>query len=357
VEIEGTFNRTLLRSKVGERIVGAAFHGKQGGVLLFLPPINLDAIEDDDQTIEGRPESTSDTEEHEAKGDSDQEGEDDEPEDSEESWTPSAIQFGKRLVVALVGLANTLKQSVTATPPPDWSMTSQYRLAAEAEVELAISERANKILKLQSEKAALEISLVDTGKLRGLLYEQGTPLESAVLEAMKLFGFDAQPFAGGDSEFDGVFVSPEGRLLGEAEGKDNKAINIDKFSQLERNLQEDFQRDEITEHAKGVLFGNAFRLKPLDDRGEFFTAKCVSAARRIDAALVRTPDLFAPAKYLKENPSDTAYAQKCRLAIFVTAGTLVEFPPPPILETATSVESIETKDNTDSVIEGGVAQA
>lgn len=27
--------------------------------------------------------------------------------------------------------------------------------------------------------------------------------------------------------------------------------NIDKFSQLERNLQEDFARDDVTEYAKG----------------------------------------------------------------------------------------------------------
>jgi hypothetical protein len=161
------------------------------------------------------------------------------------------------------------------------------------------------------------------------LYEQGKPLESAVLEAMRLFGFDAQPFSNGESEFDGVFQSPEGRCLGEVEGRDNRPINIDKFSQLERNLQEDFAREEITEHAKGVLFGNAFRLMPINERGEFFTAKCLSASKRINAALVRTPDLFAPARYLKETPDD-AYAEACRKAIFNTAGNVVSFPPPPI---------------------------
>jgi hypothetical protein len=166
--------------------------------------------------------------------------------------------------------------------------------------------------------------------LRRLLFEQGKPLEHAVLQAMKLLGFDGQSFADGESEFDGIFISPEGRCLGEAEGKDNKAINIEKFSQLERNLQEDFARDEVTEHAKGILFGNAYRLAAIGDRSEFFTAKCISAAKRIGAVLVRTPDLFAPAKYIKENPSDKEYARTCRAAIYYSAGEVVVFPSPPI---------------------------
>jgi hypothetical protein len=140
------------------------------------------------------------------------------------------------------------------------------------------------------------------------------------------------------SEFDAVFISPEGRCLGEAEGKDNKAINIDKFSQLERNLQEDFVREEVEEYAKGVLFGNAYRLQPLDKRGDYFTEKCVSAAKRVRATLVRTPDLFGPARYLKENPSDTAYAKQCREAMFATEGGVLVFPSPPVGDTSSLAE-------------------
>ena len=157
---------------------------------------------------------------------------------------------------------------------------------------------------------------------------------------MTLFGFAAQPFANGQSEFDVVFISSEGRCLGEVEGKDNKPINIEKFSQLERNLQEDFARDEVTEQAKGVLFGNAFPLKALEEREDFFTVKCVSAAKRIGAALVRTPDLFLPAKYLKENSSDSDYATACRKAIFSASGEIVTFPEPPIGD-ATSIASVD----------------
>jgi hypothetical protein len=179
----------------------------------------------------------------------------------------------------------------------------------------------------------LQDDLQQAGGLRRLLFEQGKPLEAAILEVLRLFGFDAQPFADGESEFDSVFSSLEGRCIGEAEGKDNKAVNVDKLSQLERNLQEDYARDEVTEFAKGVLFANAFRLSPVAERGAFFTDKCISAAKRLSVALVRTPDLFMPAKYLRENPADANYARQCRDAMFVANGDVVAFPEPPSRDT------------------------
>ena len=124
-------------------------------------------------------------------------------------------------------------------------------------------------------------------------------------------------------------------MLSEAERKDNKAINIEKFSQLERNLHEDFAREGISEMAKGVLFGNAFRFLPPQQRPEFFTLKCISAAKRIDAALVRAPDLFAVIQTLKSKWDDN-YAEQCRRAILTTDGKVVAFP---VTEIPTAVES------------------
>ena len=301
VEIEGDFNKVLLKSSTGDRVVGAAFHGKHG-VLLFLPPLEIDD------------EFYRDAEE----------GED----EDETYWTKEALIFGKKLIANLVHLADALKQQVSVTPAPGWTLNSEYRLAAESEIEGKISAISAKIIDLQTERDELDSELEKSQSLRRLLYEQGRPLEKAILEAMGALGFDVQNYTDGDSEFDGIFVCPEGRCLGEAEGKDNKAVNIEKFSQLERNIQEDFERDEITEHAKGLLFGNAYRLMPLAERGPFFTDKCLSAAKRIGAALVRTPDLFVPARYLKEHSTDTAYAKECREAIFRSVGVVVNFPKP-----------------------------
>jgi hypothetical protein len=309
VEIVGDLKHILLRSRVGDRIVGGAIY-TQGGVLLFLPSVRFDPK----KFVRHNKKTANDY------------------------WTDEALKFGKRLVAALVAMADSRKQSTLATPAPTWTLETKFRLAEEGALELAISACTAEIAERQAKKTALGVQLDQAGNLRRLLFEQGRPLEHAVLEALRLIGFESKPLADGDSEFDAVFVSAEGRGLGEVEGKDNKPINIDKFSQLERNLQEDFARGDVTDYAKGVLFGNAYRLVSPAERGAFFTEKCVAAAKRVRAALVRTPDLFAPARYLKENPSAVEYAKKCREAIFCDEGDVVVFPAPPTGESTATAE-------------------
>lgn len=314
VEIEGNF-KALLRATSGDRVVGGAVF-YQSSALLFLPPLRWD-----EEAFEKEPDEDS--------------------EEVETCWTDEALAFGKRLVSALVGLSDSFRAANQTTPPPTWVVKSEYRLADEVVLEGAIAKCESSIASLLTEKSKLEVELSRAGELRRLLFEQGKPLEDAILQAMTLFGFISTSFVDGESEFDGVFVGAEGRCLGEAEGRDNRAINIDKFSQLERNLQEDFARDEVSEYAKGILFGNAYRLLPLAERNDFFTAKCISAAKRVGAALVRSPDLFAPARYLKENPTDSAYAKKCRDAIFATSGDIVKFPAPPFSEVLSTSETMK----------------
>lgn len=69
--------------------------------------------------------------------------------------------------------------------------------------------------------------------------------------------------------------------------------------------------------AKGVLFGNGYRLQSLQDRADPFTDKCKTASSSMSLALVFTPDLFALVQYLL-GVSDETYSQACRLAILNT---------------------------------------
>ena len=63
---------------------------------------------------------------------------------------------------------------------------------------------------------------------------------------MEILGYKAENYNDGNLELDHIVTSPEGdRFIGEAEGKDTSAINIDKFRQLAVNIQEDLQRDEV----------------------------------------------------------------------------------------------------------------
>jgi hypothetical protein len=258
-------------------------------------------------------------------------------------WTKSAQIFGKKLTSTLVAIADALASEVVVTPSPDWVKDNLYRIPEEVNIEKEIEDTTAQLVKLEEKRRELGARLKTAGSLRSLLYEQGKPLEHAVLEALCLFGFDATGFRQDGSEFDAVFSSPEGRFIGEVEGKDNRVINIDKFSQLERNINEDFERDEVSEHAKGVLFGNAFRLQPIQSRGEAFTDKCKTAAKRVSVALVNIPDLFVPCRYLKTN-RDPEYARRCREAIFHTAGDIVSFPVPQNLDEIPTDAQVEEAD-------------
>lgn len=297
--IKGKFSHVLLKTKTGNKIVAAAVQSK--GILLFLPPLRYD----EDKFVEYNSKK------------------------NEEYWTTKAIKFSKNLAAILAALSNSISSSRLITPPPLWALDSVYNTQEEGALHREIAKVSKKISKLQKQRAELEERFDEAGLIRALLYEQGKPLERAVRDALTLLDFLAVPYTENDSEFDVIFQSPEGRCLGEVEGKDNKAVNIDKFSQLERNLHEDFARKDVKEYAKGVLFGNAKRLKPPTERGEAFTSKCITAAKRVGFALVRTPDLFEPIRYLRCTPNPE-YAKICRNAIFETEGDIVVFPTMPI---------------------------
>ena len=294
----GKVTQRLLTAGADERVVGALVRMKNvAGNLLLLP--SLDTDREEFTRYDSKQETTL--------------------------WTKEARAFGKRLVSAIIAFDCHLRRESAATPEPEWAAVPDYKLSTEgyelreitrceAEIRDAEKRRNEAVRRLESERS-----------FKALLYETRKPLEDAIRAALAFLGFKAEPYKDSTSEFDVIFSSDEGRMLGEAEGKDNKAINIDKFSQLERNLHEDLARESISEMAKGVLFGNAFRFLPPMDRPEFFSAKCISAAKRIGAALVRTPDLFAVVQTLKSR-WDNDYVEQCRRAILTTHGDIVTFP-------------------------------
>ncbi|MEL6440825.1 MAG: hypothetical protein AAFQ80_16410 [Cyanobacteria bacterium J06621_8] len=286
---------TFLSTKTGNRAVGAIIPVKNGNLVL------LPHLEFDEQL-----------EEYDEDGEL-------------YYWNNLAVSHGKKLQAAFIEIDKVLRSGQANTPPPEWSQKPNFKLASELKLEKSISETKKQIEELQQKLDSEQAELDKQGRLRWLLFETGKPLEAAILEALQIMGFNAENYQDDELEFDAVFVSKEGRFIGEAEGKDNKAINVAKFSQLEREIQENFAREEVTKYAKGVLFGNADRLKELEQRAEFFTKKCILGAERLKIALIRTPDLFPVAKYLKEN-NNSNFAKLCREAIANTEGKIVEFP-------------------------------
>ncbi|MFH1887208.1 MAG: hypothetical protein ABIM40_10990 [Pseudomonadota bacterium] len=298
VVLEGENIPAIIVTRSGEKPVGAIYRSKSSpGSLLLLPDIDF------------FPESFSKTT------------------DDGEVWTDIAEQFAARMIKMVVSLDKALRSSGEVTPEPEWASHRKFALSSEKENQLKLLEIENEIEKIQRRKDAILEELKSTIRLRGLLFEKGRPLENVIIQSLQLFGFQAEPFQDAESEFDVIFESCDGRLIGEAEGKDGKAINVEKLRQLAMNIHEDLQKETVSSPAKPVLFGNAFRLQPLSERKEPFTTKCISAASASSTALVFTPDLFKPVQYLIAFHDD-AYAKKCREALLVSIGR-VSFPPPP----------------------------
>jgi len=253
----------LLTTKVGNKTVGGLLLDKDsGGFLLLLPSIDFD----EDEFIE--------------------------KDRKETFWSKKGIAFGKSLISSLISIKKSISSLSDKTPQPDWVTAEKYMLKKEIKIRENLVNKESQLTKIKTEIQKLEEELLDEVSIKDLLYEQGKPLEYAILKALKLLGFTAEQYKDSDSEFDVVFECPEGRLLGEAEGKDNKPINIEKLRQLGMNVLEDYSRDEVEEMAKGVLFGNPYRLLPIEKRNEHFTKKSLTASVENNVALIRTPDLY-----------------------------------------------------------------
>ena len=294
----------IFSTKVGRKAIGGIFnHGD--GHLVILPPIRYSK----EEFIK--------------------------KEGKQSVWTEEAIQFGHRLLEQLLDIDEELRKESDRTPPPPWLNKEDFVIPGE----VALREKVNKICKeieaLEKQKEVSIMSLRNEESLKDLMYAKGKHLEAAILQALRIIGYNAENFDDGELELDSVIVSPErDRFIGEAEGKDNNAINIDKFRQLESNIQEDLQRNEVKDPATGILFANGFRLVAPEDRPEQFTDKCIRNANRLKVVLIRTMDLFKVTRYIKES-KDEVFAKRCREAIKNSQGNIVDFPEAPSLAKST----------------------
>jgi len=297
VLLDGEGIDPIVQTKTGQKTVGARLRFKNTeGNLFLLPYIEFE-----------REEYTYTNEE-----------------DGKIYWTDEAIALGNRFVSSICALDKVLRSSGKLSAKPNWLAQEKFLLPKEEKIRRKLLEVEEQIGTLQNQKETLEQEIADETLIKRLLYEKGPPLEETARIALDLMGFTVSNFKDSESEFDVVFESPEGRVIGEVEGKDNKAVSIDKLRQLEMNIHEDFARAEVEDMAKGALIGNAFRLSEPTERGEFFTAKCITAANRSSTALISTVNLFYVAKYLS-GKADKKFSKNCRKAILETTG-IVYFP-------------------------------
>ncbi|WP_415566410.1 hypothetical protein [Gluconobacter cerinus] len=111
---------------------------------------------------------------------------------------------------------------------------------------------------------------------------------------------------------------------------------------MSTNLHEDLQREEVHQPAKGILFGNGYRLTKPGERETQFTDKCITSAASMSYGLVSTDRLYAAAQYLS-GTSDDEFARRCRMAMIEMSG-IVRFPDVPVTagEAASGVQVAES---------------
>ncbi len=246
-------------------------------------------------------------------------------------WTDDAQKFGDRLKGCLLSIDKQLSEKTEKTPTPEWSDQEEFSLTKAIEIEEEIQKNNHKIEELNLKNNELNKKLAKANGLKDLLFEQGTPLENAVINALNRLGYDAKNHRDGECEFDVLGSCPENyRFIGECEGKDKKAIEISKIRQLSDNLIQAYENKIVDEMPFGILFGNPERLNDPKKRTVDFTQQCKKVATINKIALVKTVDLFAVVKYLDEN-EDELFKQACRQAIFDGRGKQVKFPEIPAM--------------------------
>ena len=234
------------------------------------------------------------------------------------------LDLSSQLIQHIVQIDYTLRSYHSLTPAPTWFSHDKFKISTASKIEQDIKTLQTKIQKFDQNKTHLEKRLEKERIHHRLLFENGKPLKEAVTTCLKLIGFggtaayyDKQP------QFDVMCKSKEGICLGEVEGKDNKAIDVDKVSQLIKTLKEYIENENIKMPSKGVLFGNGYRLEEPTKRQSQFTNECIKTAKQQNIALICTTDLFYISQHLK-NHLDVAFATKCRQLILSTKG-LVSF--------------------------------
>lgn len=247
-------------------------------------------------------------------------------EEGAQVWNSDALKMARALVGQIVAIDKMLRGASDTTPPPSW-LAEVERPQVLKDVESAIQTIDNEIGALREQRQTEDRRKTEIEEYSRLLYETGKPLERAVEKVLRLLGYSVCTFRSGDIEIDHLIVGPSGkRMIGETEGKDTSAVDISKYRQLESNIGEDFEREDVDTPAKGLLFGNGFRLSRPEERGGQFTQKSLTNAGRLGSALIQTADLYPVARYLLDNPDDEGFKADCRAVIEGTEGGIVSFP-------------------------------
>ncbi len=219
---------------------------------------------------------------------------------------------------------------------PEWVKNNPIFLSnLEKEEQNKISESQRKIEEAQHLIEMSQKIIHKEQNLKYLLYGQSNLLENAIHEALKIIGFSNPHSCTTSTEEIDVICDEidmnNNLLIGEAEGASKGTVNSKKINQLVTHaanyvVEKDINIDSLS--ISHVLFGNAYIAIPPEQREEYFGQHVYKIAQLHKIKLVRTPDLFKVALYIK-NTNDQSFAKKCYNAFFENTAGILEFPPTP----------------------------
>jgi len=221
----------------------------------------------------------------------------------------------KKLADVLLGCILTNRGTIEQTEPPPWLSDYKASVPGLLQLEQEMETHTVNLQKLTAQLDDLGEQKAEKEKYLKLLYEQGKfQLEPVVRDALSLLGFTAKEA----DPSDGLLVSHEGAALLEVEGKDDKAVNIDKCRQLLDYVVDDETKTQQAK--KGILVGNGFRLKNLGERTEQFTRRAIESATGNHFCLLTSEILFHLVCQVLEKPDNGELKTQIRKQLLATDG-------------------------------------
>ena len=177
------------------------------------------------------------------------------------------------------------------TPPPEWIYSIE--VPGLNEIQKNIETNLQRIKQISEKNEKLREKESELTSYRELLYGTGTELEEIVKKVFTELGYKPKP-----AIYKEEYIVEYDKKVGIIECKGNeKSIKRSDFRQLFENTKE-YELDGKVEH-KGILIGNAWRLKPLEERNKSGTPVfpkgkdgVIDIATRHDIALLSAIDFF-----------------------------------------------------------------
>lgn len=98
-------------------------------------------------------------------------------------------------------------------PKPQWlENNDNYSISISESIKSKLADIDKEINKLNEKKTELNQNLEKEEQIKDLLFENGKPLENAIIEALRILGYEAENIYIDNNEIDILAKSPEGEM-------------------------------------------------------------------------------------------------------------------------------------------------